>query len=175
MKPMRRTTREMDAAFALEVLGKAPYVTLSMTRPDGTPYAVPLSLAQADERTFYFHCAQEGEKLDCIAHQPVVCLSAVSRCKPTVGPKDHSFTLEFRSAIAMGRAELVDDEAEKIEALRLICRRFLPHHMGAFDEAIKQSLSHTAIVRITLTEPPVGKRKEYDEEGNEKKGNARIW
>ena len=90
MKPMRRTTREMDASFALEVLGKAPYVTMSMTRPDGTPYAVPLSLAQADERTFYFHCAQEGEKLDCIAHQSVVCLSAVSRCKPTVGPKDHS-------------------------------------------------------------------------------------
>ena len=171
MRPMRRTTREMDAAFALEVLGKAPYVTMSMTRPDGTPYAVPLSLAQADEQTFYFHCAQEGEKLDCIAHHPIVCLSAVSRCKPTVGPKDHSFTLEFRSAIAMGRAELVADEAEKIEALRLICRRFLPHHMDAFDEAIKQSLSHTSVVRITLTEPPVGKRKEYDDHGEEKKGN----
>ena len=169
MRPMRRTTREMDATFALEVLGKAPYVTMSMTRPDGTPYAVPLSLAQADEQAFYFHCAQEGEKLDCIAQHPVVCLSAVSRCKPTVGPKDNSFTLEFRSAIAMGRAELVADEAEKIEALRLICRRFLPHHMDAFDEAIKQSLSHTAVVRITLTEAPVGKRKEYDEQGEEKK------
>ena len=69
----------------------------------------------------------------------------------------------------MGRAELVADETEKIEALRLICRRFLPHHMDAFDEAIKQSLSHTAVVRITLTEAPVGKRKEYDEQGEEKK------
>ena len=168
MKPMRRTTREMDADFALEVLGKAPYVTMSMTRPDGTPYAVPLSLAQADEQTFYFHCAKEGEKLDCIAYNPIVCLSAVSRCKPTIGPKDNSFTLEFRSAIAMGRAEIVEDETEKVEALRLICQRFLPHHMEAFDEAIKQSLSHTAVVRITLTEPPVGKRKEYDEHGEEK-------
>ena len=110
MRPMRRTTREMDAAFALEVLGKAPYVTMSMTRPDGMPYAVPLSLAQADEQTFYFHCAKEGEKLDCIAQNPIVCLSAVSRCKPTIGPKDNSFTLEFRSAIAMGRAEIVEDE-----------------------------------------------------------------
>ena len=31
----------MDAAFALEVLDKAPYVTVSMTRPDGTPYGLP--------------------------------------------------------------------------------------------------------------------------------------
>ena len=112
---MRRATRQMDAAFALEVLHKAPYVTMSMTRPDGSPYAVPLSLAQADEQTFYFHCAKEGEKLDCIAHHPIVCLSAVSRCKPTVGPKDNSFTLEFRSAIAMGCAELVNDEAKKLK------------------------------------------------------------
>jgi hypothetical protein len=32
---MRKASREMDAAFALEVLDKAPYVTISMTRPNG--------------------------------------------------------------------------------------------------------------------------------------------
>ena len=32
---MRKASREMDAAFALEVLDKAPYVTVSMTKPDG--------------------------------------------------------------------------------------------------------------------------------------------
>ena len=57
----------MDAAFALEVLDKSPYVTVSFTRPNGTPYGVPLSLARTDDKTFYFHCALEGDKLDCIA------------------------------------------------------------------------------------------------------------
>ena len=169
MVKMRRKDRKMDADFAREVLCKAPYVTVSMTCPDGLPYAVPLSLAKGEGDVFYFHCAHEGKKLDCIAHQPTVCLSAVTKCKPTVGPKDDSFTIEFRSAIAMGRAEIVTDEEEKIEALRLICQRFLPHHMAAFDKAIEQSLAHTTVVRITLTEPPVGKRKEYDEHGEEKR------
>jgi len=41
---MRKASREMDAAFALEVLDKAPYVTVSMTRPDGSPYGLPLSI-----------------------------------------------------------------------------------------------------------------------------------
>ena len=56
---MRKASREMDAAFALEVLDKAPYVTISFTRPNGTPYGVPLSLARTDDKTFYFHCALE--------------------------------------------------------------------------------------------------------------------
>ncbi len=97
----------MDAAFALEVLDKAPYVTVSFTRPDGTPYGVPLSLARTDDKTFYFHCALEGDKLDCIAANPIVALSAVTKCAPTVGPKDGSFTLQYKSAMAVGKAEII--------------------------------------------------------------------
>ncbi|MDY5024374.1 MAG: pyridoxamine 5'-phosphate oxidase family protein [Candidatus Egerieousia sp.] len=164
---MRKKSREMDAAWAMEVMDNAPYITVSMTDTEGLPYSVPLSLARLDESTFCFHCAKEGKKLECLKKNPDVCLVAVSKCKPTVGPKDKSFTLEFKSAIAFGRAEVVEDEAEKIEALRAICRRFLPHHMEAFNEAIKRSLFRTAIVRIRLKEPPVGKRKEYDANGDE--------
>jgi len=166
---MRKASREMDATFALEVLDKAPFVTVSMTRPDGSPYGIPLSLVRTDEKTFYFHCAMEGEKLDCIAHQPIVSLSAVSRCTPTVGPKDGSFTLQYKSATAVGKAEVVTAREEKIEALRAICLRFLPHHMDAFDDAISRSLDRTAVVRITLTAPPIGKRKQYDKQGEEMK------
>ncbi|MBQ6209270.1 MAG: pyridoxamine 5'-phosphate oxidase family protein [Prevotella sp.] len=166
---MRKASREMDVAFALEVLDKAPYITVSFTRPDGNPYGVPLSLARTDDKTFYFHCALEGDKLDCIAANPTVALSAVTRCTPTVGPKDGSFTLQYKSAMAVGIAEIVTDNVEKIEALRLICQRFLPHHMDAFDAAIERSLKRTAVVKITLTEPPTGKRKQYDKQGEEMK------
>ena len=43
-------------------------------------------------------------------------------------------------------------------------------HMDAFDDAIKRSIEHTAVVKIALTEPPTGKRKQYDKEGEEMKG-----
>ena len=48
IKFMRKVSRQMDAAFALEVFDKAPYITVSMTRPDGSPYGLPLSLARTD-------------------------------------------------------------------------------------------------------------------------------
>ncbi|MBU3853944.1 MAG: pyridoxamine 5'-phosphate oxidase family protein [Candidatus Paraprevotella stercoravium] len=166
---MRKVSREMDSQWALEVMRKAPYITVSFTRADGTAYGVPLSLACTDDRIWYFHCAPEGDKLDALAAHPQVCLSAVTKCAPTVGPKDGSFTLQYRSAIAFGKAELVTDDEEKIRALRAISERFLPQHMDAFDDAIARSLHRTAVVRITLDEPPTGKRKQYDRNGEEMK------
>ena len=78
MKAMRKASRQKGSEWALEVFDKAPYVTVSMTRTDGTPYGLPLSLVRKDQWIFYFHCAGEGEKLDCLKVNPVVSLSAVS-------------------------------------------------------------------------------------------------
>lgn len=169
MNKMRKASREMPADWALDIMRKAPYITVSFIRPNGTAYGVPLSLASTDDKTWYFHCAPEGDKLDAIAAHPEVCLSAVTKCTPTVGPNDGSFTLQYRSAIAFGRAVLVTDVEEKVAALRAISERFLPQHMDAFDKAIHRSLHRTAVVRITLTAPPTGKRKQYDKQGEEMK------
>lgn len=166
---MRKESRAMSSEWALEIMRKAPYITVSFTRPDGSAYGLPLSLAANDDNTWYFHCALEGDKLDAIKTHPEVCLSAVTQCRPTVGPKDGTFTLQYKSAIAFGHAELVETDAEKIEGLRLISERFLPQHMDAFDQSIEQSLSRTAVVRITLTASPTGKRKQYDKNGDEMK------
>lgn len=158
MRKMRKADRQKDAEWAYDVFDRAPYVTVSMTRPDGTPYGIPLSLVRKRD-SFYFHCADEGEKIDCLRNNPVVSLSAVSKCSPRFEEEKQNFTEYFHSAIAVGEAKFVRDRDEKIEALRLLCRRFLPDYMDHFDAAIERSLSRTTIIRIDLTEPPVGKSK----------------
>lgn len=159
MRQMRKQSRQQPEQRALEVFDRAPYVTVSFTRPDGTPYGLPLSVVRKDARTFYFHCADEGEKIDCIKENPVVSLSAVSRCTPKYEEEKNNFTEYYDSAIAIGRASFVYDREEKTEALRLLCERFLPKYMEHFSVAISRSLNRTTIVRIDLTEPAVGKSK----------------
>ncbi len=158
MREMRKSERRRDEAWAFEVFDKAPYVTVSMVRPDGTPYGLPLSLVRKD-RTFYFHCADEGEKLDCLMKNPVVSLSAVSKCTPKYEDEKQNFTEHYHSAIAVGRTCIVDNDTEKICALRMLCERFLPQYMEHFDDAIKRSLYRTVVIRIELVEPPIGKSK----------------
>lgn len=159
MRPMRKANRQRNSDWASEVFDKAPYITVSMMRPDRTPYGLPLSLVRKDDSTFYFHCADEGEKIDCLNANPTVSLSAVSKCTPRYEEENNNFTEYFHSAVAIGKAEKVTDEAEKIEALRLLCERFLPKQMEHFDEAVNRSLGRTTVIRITLLEPPVGKCK----------------
>lgn len=127
MKPMRKASRQKDAEWAFEVFDRAPYVTVSMTRPDGTPYGLPLSLVRKDNKTFYFHCASEGEKMDCLRANPIVSLSAVSKCTPKFEEEKNNYTEYFHSAIAIGKTEEIKDDREKIEALRLLCQRFSPN------------------------------------------------
>lgn len=156
---MRKAERQKDAQWAFDVFDKAPYITVSMMRPDGTPYGVPLNVVRKDTTTFYFHCASEGEKIDCLKSNPIVSLSAVSRCTPKYEDEKNNFTEYYHSAIAIGTSAFVTDDAEKVEALRLLCERFLPKYMGHFEDAILRSLDRTTVIRITLTEPPIGKSK----------------
>ena len=161
MKEMRKSGRRRDERWALDVFDKAPFVTVSMIRPDGSPYGLPLSLVRKDDRCFYFHCADKGEKIDCLEKNPVVSLSAVSRCTPRFEEEKGNYTEYYRSAVAIGRCSTVTEREEKIEALRLLCERFLPKYMEHFESAIERSLSRTRVMKILLLEPAVGKEKGY--------------
>ena len=63
---MRKESRAMDSGWALEIMHKAPYITVSFIDEDGKPYGLPLSLASDDDVNWYFHGALEGKKLEAI-------------------------------------------------------------------------------------------------------------
>ena len=54
---MRKESRAMDSGWALEVMHKAPYITVSFIDEDGKPYGLPLSLASDDDVNWYFMTA----------------------------------------------------------------------------------------------------------------------
>ena len=142
---MRRKDRQRDAAFALEVLRRAPFATLSLVTPQGGAYGIPVSPAVTEAGVLYFHCALQGEKLDCIRAHPQVCVSAVSQMR--LLPEDYS--VAYDSAVVTGTARLVEDPWEKREALRLICQRYAPQNTEDFEPTLARWLDRTCIVGIT--------------------------
>ena len=54
---MRKKSRAMDSEWALEVMHKAPYITVSFIDEEGKPYGLPLSLVSDDYVNWYFHGA----------------------------------------------------------------------------------------------------------------------
>ena len=53
---MRKKSREMDSEWALEVMHKAPYITVSFIDEDCKPYFLTLSLSSDYDVNWYFHC-----------------------------------------------------------------------------------------------------------------------
>jgi len=147
MRNMKRQDREQSKDFALAVADKCAFSVMATVNPDETPYCVPVSPAREGE-WLYFHCAHEGHKVDNLRRRDKVCVSCVGVQEAIPG----KFTLKYESAVIFGSASEVTDREEKIHALDLICKRYTPDNMAAFDEAIERQLDATAVWKIHIDE-----------------------
>lgn len=181
---MRRKDREMDRDFGYYVIDKARYGILSMI-DDNEPYGIPLSIVRHEE-SLYFHSAKDGKKVGTLANNPSVSVAFVGEIsipdnfteeelKEIVSDESKTillissvFTTEYESAVIKGKVEIVEDEKERIKAMRLICEKYTPTKMKYFDMAIKAGLKRTNIYRISIEEIKA-KRKRYDKQGKEMK------
>ena len=145
MNAMRRKDREVSAEKAWEIVERCSYGVLAMTKPDGTPYAVPVNFAR-EGNCLYIHCAQAGEKTDCLHHQPQVCVTCVEGGAWVDQP---ALTTRYASAVMLGKAEELTDEADKVKALRLLCMRLAPEHPRSHGD-FSECRGKTAVWRITV-------------------------
>ena len=146
---MRRSDREQSREFSLALIDRCPHGVAALSTGEDIPYCLPLSFVRIGE-SLYFHCAHQGRKVDLLRANPNVCVTFVGMDEPAfVAPT--MYTTYFQSAIVTGRAQEVTDPQEKISALRALCQKLTPQHMGAFDQAIEKSLPATSVWRIDIT------------------------
>lgn len=143
---MRRKDREMSPDFAYMVIKDSDFVTLSMITPDDLPYAVPIQMVE-NQGQLYFHCAKEGEKLNCLRGNPHVCISCVRQLN--IVPE--ALTTKYQSAIFQGTAMEVMDREKKIGVLQLLCQKYAPTHMEKAKDEISTYLSATSIWEVSVT------------------------
>lgn len=146
---MYRKDREKDAAFAWQVLREAPFGTLSLVNGNGEPYAVPIShVAVPEKNCLYFHCAKVGAKMDIFREGCPAVLSAVSRAD--VIP--NQYEMDYASAVAKGRLEVVTEDGERRDALFVLCERYDPGRAEKFAESMKKYGANTCVVRMDVSE-----------------------
>lgn len=147
---MRRKDRAQDRDFSLALIDRCTHGTMALSTGEDVPYCLPLSFVRVGD-DLYFHCAREGRKIDLLRRSPKVCVTFVGEDRPAfVAPAE--YTTYFQSVIVTGTAGEVDGPAEKIEALRALCRKTAPEHMDGFDAAIEKSLDVTAVWKIHMEE-----------------------
>lgn len=121
---MRRSELEItDREEIISVIKKCMVCRLALS-DEGKPYALPLNFGFAQiggKSVFYFHSAKSGRKLDIIRRNPLAC--AVMDCSHELVAKGGDacgYSYHYDCVIAEGRAEIVEDSAEKLFALEAI-------------------------------------------------------
>lgn len=142
---MRRNRQQLSREECECILGRCTSGVLALTGDGDYPYAVPLSYVYADGAIF-FHSAVQGHKVDAIKRD--------CRCSFCVIEQDEirpaEFTTYFRSVIAFGRIHILEDAAEKVQALRLLGRRYSPNDERGLQHEIDKSLDHVLLLCLDI-------------------------
>ncbi len=145
VRELRRKNQLLTEKESIDILNRNTSGTLACTGDNGYPYAVPLSYVYSDGK-IYFHCAVEGHKLDAIK-----CNSKVSFCViDTDDVLPEKFTTRYRSVIAFGNAEIIEDGNEKRKTLELLARKYSPNDDAAIEKEINGAIERTCMVEIDI-------------------------
>ena len=144
-RPMRRNRQQLSRKECERILDRCTSGVLALTGDGGYPYAVPLSYVYADG-SIIFHSAVQGHKIDAIRRDNhcSFCVIEQDEIKPA------EFTTYFRSVIAFGRISILETSGEKVQALRLLGRRYSPGDEPGLQHEIDKSLDHVLLLRLDI-------------------------
>jgi len=122
---MRRKDREVtDQNEILDILQRCNTIRVGIADANH-PYVVPVSfgLEIVDGNFFvYFHCAQQGFKLDLLKKNSSVCIEGDIFYK--VEPTEQGITTRYESIIGFRKCTFLSDDKEIIRCLRLITEHY---------------------------------------------------
>lgn len=145
-REMRRGRQQLSGADCDKILQQGTSGVLALAGDDGYPYAVPISYLYQDGR-LYFHCAKAGHKLDAIRRcsKASFCVVAQDQVVP------EEYTSYFRSVIAFGRIRILEDDAEKREAIGKLALKYYPDDTPAHREAfIRQDWAPLCMLEMEI-------------------------
>lgn len=144
-REMRRIKQVLSPEDSKEVLDRNTSGVLGVHGDDGYPYTVPVSYVYHNNKLF-FHCAKSGHKLDAIAADNKVSFCVIDQDQ--IIPE--KYTTYFRSVIVFGKARVLDDPAEKRDAIEALAAKYSPDYEEGRKKEIDVTFNQLAIVEISI-------------------------
>ena len=120
---MRRKDREItEEKEILAILQKSKVMHLACCK-DNMPYVIPLNFAYEYENgqlALFFHCANEGKKLDILKQNPHVAFAINCDHQLLAADEACGYGYAFSSLMGEATAEIINSPAEKARLLSLL-------------------------------------------------------
>jgi len=135
---------------------------------DGQPFVIPTGYARVDDK-LYIHGSQASRMLKTLAGGVDVCVTITLVDGLVLARSAFHHSINYRSVVVFGKAELVAAREEKLAALFALSEHFISGRWNDVREPTEQELVATSVLILPLTEasakirtgPPLDDEEDY--------------
>ena len=118
---------------------------------DGQPYVIPTNYGRAGD-TLYLHGSAASRMLRTLSGGVPVCVTVTHVDGLVLARSAFHHSVNYRSVVILGTARLVEDPAEKMEALRVFTEHVLKGRWDDVRQPTEQELKGTTVLALPLEE-----------------------
>lgn len=118
---------------------------------DGQPFVIPTNYARVGDR-LYIHGSAASRMLRSLAGGIPVCVTVTLVDGLVLARSAFHHSVNYRSVVALGRATLVEDPAEKMRALELFTNHIVPGRWNDIRRPTDQEMKGTSVLVLPLDE-----------------------
>jgi uncharacterized protein len=119
----------------------------------GVPVVLPTGYGRAGELLYLHGSSANRSMLAADGH--TVCVTVTHLDGLVCARAAFSHSMNYRSAVVFGTARLVTEDAESLEALRVITEHLVPGRWAAVRPPTRKELAATAVLAVPLAEASV--------------------
>ena len=170
--PRTRLVREADRAVydretAYRILDEGFLCHVGFVA-DGQPFVIPTSYGRKDD-SLYIHGSAASRMLRHMKDGVPVCVTVTLLEGLVLARSIFNHSMNYRSVVVLGKATLVDDPAEKLDALRLLSEHIIPGRWADSRQPNERELKATSVLRLPIEEfsakvrlgPPIDDEEDY--------------
>ena len=117
----------------------------------GQPFVIPTMFARIDD-AIYFHGSAASRTLRGLSGGLPVCITVTLSDGLILARSVFNHSMNYRSVVALGRAELIEDPAEKLKALHAFTEKLIPGRWNDARQPNEKELKATSVLKLPLTE-----------------------
>jgi uncharacterized protein len=118
---------------------------------DGQPFVIPTNFGRARD-TLYLHGSAASRMLKTLGAGVPVCVTVTLVDGLVLARSAFHHSVNYRSVVILGMARLVEDQAEKMEALRIFTDHVMKGRWNDVRQPTEQELKATIVLALPLEE-----------------------
>ena len=143
-----RAVYDRDAAYKILDEGFLCHVGFVV---DGQPFVIPTSYGRKDDCLF-IHGSAASRMLRQLKDSVLVCVTVTLLDGLVLARSIFNHSMNYRSVVVLGKATLVDQPEEKLEALRLLSEHIIPGRWADVRQPNERELKATSVLRVPIEE-----------------------